>query len=104
MLDGGEHDAALKHAADALAVACRYGHSLHKISLRIQIGDILIQRGDPKSGQELIRIALKLAARIGYQRVVERAQRALQDIPGTGVAGKIGGRRGRGAPLADGQA
>jgi predicted DNA-binding ribbon-helix-helix protein len=76
MLESGEFDAALKHACDAMAVASRFGHSLHKIALRVQIGDILIQRGDPKSGGALLDEALSLSARMGYYRIVERVQRA----------------------------
>lgn len=76
MLESGEFDAALKYACDAMAVASRFGHSLHKIALRVQIGDILIQRGDPKSGGALLDEALSLSARIGYYRIVERVQRA----------------------------
>jgi hypothetical protein len=76
MLDSGDFDAALRHSSDALTIACRFGHTLHKINLRVQIGDILIQRGDPISGNALLESALNLASRVGYQLIVERVQRA----------------------------
>lgn len=75
MLDDGEMDGALSAACDAMALSCRYGDMLHKISLRVQMGEILIVRGDPKSGQALLDRAGKLAARIGYFRVMERIKR-----------------------------
>ena len=82
---GGDYDTALRYAADALATACRYGHSLHKVSLRIEIGQILVQRGDPMSGRALIETAIASAARHGNHRAVERAQRALRRLnPGQG--------------------
>jgi len=73
----GDYDTALQYAADALAIACRYGHSLHKIALRVEIGQILIQRGDPKSGAALIESAVTSAMRTGNQRTVDVVQRSL---------------------------
>lgn len=71
----GDYDGALEQAADALAVATRFGFSLRKISLRVLIGQILINRGDKVSGKALVDQALRIADRVGYQRVVEMAQR-----------------------------
>lgn len=92
MLESGEFDAALKNACDAMAVASRFGHSLHKIALRVLIGDILIQRGDPKSGGALLDEALSLAARIGYYRIVERVQRARRSESSLASASNIQSR------------
>lgn len=78
MRESGDYDTALRYASDALAIACRYGHSLHKISLRVEIGRILIQRGDPQSGDALFQSALETAMRSGYHRTVERVQSARQ--------------------------
>src|SRR5204863_6858350 len=71
---GGDYDGALEHATDALAVAARFGFSLRKISLRILIGRIRIERKDPKSGNALLKRAITNADRVGYQRVVEIVQ------------------------------
>lgn len=70
----GDYDSALEHAADALAVATRFGFGLRKINLRILIGRILLKRGDPKSGNALLNQAIINADRVGFQRAVERAQ------------------------------
>ena len=78
MRESGDYDAALRYASDALAIACRYGHSLHKISLRVEIGRILVERGDPISGDALLQSALEAAMLSGYHRTVERVQRARQ--------------------------
>jgi hypothetical protein len=72
-LDSGDHDSALEHAADALSVAARYGLSLRKISLRIEIGHILLRRGDTEAGAALIAHAAEAADAFGYQRAVEAA-------------------------------
>ncbi len=79
MRSSGDYDAALQYAADALSSACRYGHSLHKISMRVEIGQILIQRGDPKSGAALIDHALASAMQKGNQRTVDLVQRSLSN-------------------------
>lgn len=76
-LDGGDFEAALEHAAEAMAVSARYGLSLRKITVRILLGQILIRRGDPKSGKALVDKAIQTADRINYQRAVERAQQVL---------------------------
>lgn len=70
----GDYDGALEQAADAVAVASRFGFSLRKISLRIAIGQILILRGDPVSGNAMIDEAARNADRIGYQGAVEHAR------------------------------
>jgi hypothetical protein len=75
MVDGGDYESALEHATDALSVAARNGLTLRKISLRIEIGHILILRGDKKSGGALIAGAVETAERFGYQRAVEIAHR-----------------------------
>jgi tetratricopeptide (TPR) repeat protein len=80
-MDGGDHDAALEHAADAMAIAVRYGLSLRKISLRIIIGQILVRRGDPVSGRALLERAIRNADRVNYQRAVEHAQNVLVEEP-----------------------
>ena len=77
----GDHDAALEHAADAMATASRYGLNLRKISLRILIGQILIRRGDAISGRALLEKAIRNADRVGYQRAVELAQNVLVEEP-----------------------
>lgn len=76
MRESGDYDTALRYASDALAIACRYGHSLHKISLRVDIGQILIERGDPISGMALLDRAVQSAMRAGYHRTIERVQSA----------------------------
>ena len=73
--DGGDFDGALEQASDALGIAIRFGFTLRKITLRIQIGQILIRRGDPISGNEMLDQAIKAADRIGYQRAVELAHK-----------------------------
>jgi hypothetical protein len=47
------------------------------IAYRVQLGEILYPRGDPKTGRELVRSAVKSANRIGYQRAVVAGQTAL---------------------------
>lgn len=72
----GDYETALRYASDALAIACRYGHSLQKIWLRVEIGQILIRRGDPKSGEAMLDCAERSAVRTGYKRTIERIHRA----------------------------
>lgn len=72
----GDYETALRYASDALAIACRYGHSLQKIWLRVEIGQILIRRGDPKSGEAMLDCAERSAIRTGYKRTIERIHRA----------------------------
>jgi tetratricopeptide (TPR) repeat protein len=74
-LSSGDYESALEHAAEAMALAARYGMTLRKIGLRVLIGHILIRRGDRISGQALIARAVETADRFGYQRAVEAAQR-----------------------------
>lgn len=77
----GDFDAALEHAADAMATATRYGLSLRKVSIRILMGQILMNRGDPQSGKALIDKAIRNADRINYQRAIETAQNVLAMDP-----------------------
>ena len=76
-LHSGDHNAALEHASEAMAVATRYGMTLYKISLRALLGTILVGRGNRDSGGTLLRNSINGATRIGYQRVIEKARRAL---------------------------
>ena len=71
-MSGGDYDGALEHASDALALAMRFGFALRKVTLRIMIGEILVQRGDPYSGRSMLDQAMQEADRIGYQRAVEK--------------------------------
>lgn len=74
-LGSGDYEMALNHTTDALATATRFGMSLRKIGLRIRIGQILIRRGDRRSGTAMIDSAIEQADRIDYQRAVALAQR-----------------------------
>jgi tetratricopeptide (TPR) repeat protein len=67
----GDYDGALEHATEAMSVATRFGFSLRKISLRILIGEILIRRGNPVSGNALIERAIRNADRVGFQHAIE---------------------------------
>lgn len=73
--EDGDFDGALEQASEALAVAVRFGFTLRKISLRILIGQILVKRGDPISGNAMLEQALRIADRLGYQRAVEEVHR-----------------------------
>ena len=75
MLTDGEMEGALRATSDALALAARHGNMLQKISLRVQLAEVLIRRGDSKSGRAMLATAEKLSARIGYNRMAERIQR-----------------------------
>ncbi|MBU6167231.1 MAG: SIR2 family protein [Alphaproteobacteria bacterium] len=68
----GDLGTAAKATAAAMAVATRHGMVLHRISLRILMGRILLQKQD-KSGKQMLDRAAILADRIGYQLMVERA-------------------------------
>ncbi len=68
----GNYGTALRHIADALAIASRYRHSLMMTSLRIELGKILEDRGDPKSGRSYIRQAIEIAAAKGHSESLER--------------------------------
>lgn len=70
----GDHDSALRHVSEALAIAARNGLSLRKISLRILLGRIVAARGDRAQALELVESAMQLATRIGYERAVEAAE------------------------------
>lgn len=80
MRKSGDYEAALRNASDAMAIATRYGHALQKIWLRVEIGQILMLRGDPKSGDALLRAAERAAIRTGYQRTIEHVHRARVQI------------------------
>lgn len=75
----GDYEAALEHTTEAITLATRHGLSLYKVSLRTLMGLILIKRGTREPGTALIRSSINGAVRIGYQRAVEGARRALAD-------------------------
>ncbi len=79
MRHGGDYDTALRYAADGLTIASRYGHSLQKTSLRIEVGRILQQRGDPRSGKALLDKAVEIGSGKGHQQALERVRRADSD-------------------------
>lgn len=72
----GDYDTALRYACDALTFACRFGHSLQKTELRIEIGKILILRGDPLSGNALLDRATEIAVGKGYHLALESIRKA----------------------------
>lgn len=76
MRHGGDYDTALRYATDALTVASRYGHSLQKTLLRIEIGQILKARGDPISGEALLTQAIAIGTSKGYHQALEHVRRA----------------------------
>lgn len=78
---GGDYDTALRYAADAITIAARYGHSLQKTSLRIELGRILDARGDPISGKALLDQAVAIGTSKGYNHALERVRRAKSAIP-----------------------
>jgi len=71
-LAGGDYDGAFEHASEALTIAIRRGFGLRKISLRVQIGEILYRRGDRLSGVSMLDQALDEGDRQGYQTAVEQ--------------------------------
>ncbi|MFA6117795.1 MAG: SIR2 family protein [Sphingomonas sp.] len=79
MRESGDYDTALRYATDALTIASRYGHGLHKTLLRIEIAQILIARGDPMSGEALLEQAIQIASGKGYYLALERVRRARVD-------------------------
>ncbi|MBL8558731.1 MAG: SIR2 family protein [Hyphomonadaceae bacterium] len=62
--------------AQAMARASRSGMTLRRISLRVLMGRIMIRQGD-ENGVWLIRRAIALADRIGYQSCVQSANETL---------------------------
>ena len=78
---GGDYDTALRYGADAMTIAARYGHSLQKTSLRIELGRILDARGDPVSGKALLDQAIAIGTSKGYNHALERVRRAQTSIP-----------------------
>ena len=75
-LSTGDVDGASMLTTRAMTIATNYGMTLTRISLRVLMGSILLQRGDP-SGEFLLRRAIAHADRIGYQLQVERASKIL---------------------------
>lgn len=73
----GDYDGALEQVSAALAIAARYGFTLRKISLRVLLGQIMVMRGDVRTGRALIRQSIRFAERIGYQRSVQLGQNVL---------------------------
>ncbi len=80
---GGDYDTALRYGVDAMTIAARYGHSLQKTSLRIELGRILEARGDPISGRALLDQAVEIGTGKGYHHALERVRRALNPAPST---------------------
>ncbi len=78
---GGDYDTALRYGADAMTIAARYGHSLQKTSLRIELGRILDARGDPISGRALLDQAIAISTSKGYNHALERVRRAQTTVP-----------------------
>ncbi|GGE59521.1 hypothetical protein GCM10011317_16610 [Niveispirillum cyanobacteriorum] len=82
---GGDYDTALRYAADAMTIACRYGHAQHRTSLRIEIGQALKARGDPKSGDALLDQAVAISTGRGFHHILERVRLArnehIPDLP-----------------------
>jgi tetratricopeptide (TPR) repeat protein len=76
MRKGGDNDAALRYAADALMTASRYGHSNQKTAMRIEIGKILQRRGDPLSAEALFERANEIAVGKGNSVALEQVRRA----------------------------
>lgn len=74
----GDYDTALRYAVDAIMIAARYGHSLQKTSLRIELGRILEARGDPISGRALLEMAVSIGTSKGYFHALERVRRVLK--------------------------
>lgn len=73
----GDFDGALEQIGGALAIAARYGFTLRKISLRVLLGQIMIKRGDVKTGRALVRQSIIFAERVGYQRSVQLGQKVM---------------------------
>lgn len=74
----GDYDTALRYGVDAMTIAARYGHSLQKTSLRIELGRILEARGDPVSGRALLEMAVSIGTSKGYFHALERVRRILK--------------------------
>lgn len=74
----GDYDTALRYGVDAMTIAARYGHSLQKTSLRIELGRILEARGDPVSGRALLEMAVSIGTSKGYFHALERVRRVLK--------------------------
>jgi tetratricopeptide (TPR) repeat protein len=78
---GGDYEAALRYACDALMIATRYGHTLQKIWLRLEVGKIMLMRGSLEAGEALLNSAERAAIRTGSQRTIEQVQRARSQMP-----------------------
>ena len=72
----GDFEAAGNFAKQAMIHASNNGMTLDRISLRVLMGTILLNKGD-LSGRYLLLRAIDHADKIGYQLMVDRAQRAL---------------------------
>jgi hypothetical protein len=69
--------------ARAMTTANRYGMTLRKISLRINMGKILLAKGEA-SGEILLARAISHADRIGFQSAIQPAQEALLNYAASG--------------------
>ncbi|MEL7452131.1 MAG: SIR2 family protein [Pseudomonadota bacterium] len=73
-LQNGDAETALKYATDALAIACRYGFGLRKVSLRILLGKILAARKEVDAAKQMLETASRIATSMGYARAVAVAE------------------------------
>jgi tetratricopeptide (TPR) repeat protein len=79
-LSTGDHEVALQYTAEAMTIATRYNLKLRMMSVRVRLGEIMIRRGDVKTGKALIMGAIKSASRSGFQRVVDSGQLTLDKL------------------------
>lgn len=79
-LNTGDHEVALQYTAEAMTIATRYNLKLRMMSVRVRLGEIMIRRGDIKTGRALIMGAIKSASRSGFQRVVDSGQQAMDKL------------------------
>jgi tetratricopeptide (TPR) repeat protein len=87
-LQNGDAETALRFATDALAIACRHGFGLRKVSLRILLGKILAARHDVLAARRLLTSASKIATSMRYARAVAAAEDCL-----VGISEEEGGRK-----------
>lgn len=80
LLSQGEIHLAGRIAVHSLRLCAENGMTLRKISALILMGRIMGQRGNRSSAENMLAVARGLADRIGYQLMVERAERALLDL------------------------
>lgn len=81
-LNTGDHEVALQYTTEAMTIATRYNLRLRMMSIRVRLGEIMIRRGDEKTGRTLIMGAIKAANRSGFQRVVDAGQQVLDRLGG----------------------